>query len=317
MPLLALKDLSVEYKVEGGYVKAVDRVSFEIDEGEALGLAGESGCGKSTIALSILRILPRSSRLTGRIEVNGVDVLGMSDEEVRRYRWRVVSLVPQGSMNAFDPVISIGSQIVEAIRLHENVTKDEAWRRVRDLFKMVGIPPERASNYPHEFSGGMRQRAAIAMALAANPSLVILDEPTTALDVVVQKQILLLLGRLKKELGVSLLFITHDLSNLAEITNRVAVMYAGRVVELGRRESIFESPMHPYTQALMAAIPRVRGDVKRVRSIPGLPPSLLSPPPGCRFNPRCPYAYDRCRSEEPALLLAAEGTLVACHLVER
>lgn len=315
MLLLALRDLTIEYKVDEGYLKAVDKVSLDLAEGEVLGLAGESGCGKSTIAMSLLRILPRSARATGTIELNGVNVLNLSATEVRRYRWKEVSLVPQGSMNAFDPVISIGAQIVESIRIHEDTDKPKAWERTRELFSLVGIPQYRVTNYPHEFSGGMRQRAAIAMALSLHPKLVILDEPTTALDVVVQKQILSLLMKLKRELGISFIFITHDLSVLSEIASRIAIMYAGKLVEIGPKEAIFASPKHPYGQALMTAIPTISGDLTLVRSIPGLPPNLLAPPSGCRFHPRCPYAFDRCVTEEPALLRVDDRSKAACHLV--
>jgi peptide/nickel transport system ATP-binding protein len=315
MPLLELKNLSVAYRLRQGYLMAVDQVSMEVNEGEVLGIAGESGCGKSTVALSVLRILPKSARVTGTVAFGGEDVLTMGDERVRAYRWKHVALVPQGSMNAFDPVISVGAQIVEAIKLHEGARKEEAWKRARELFGLVGIPKERVTNYPHELSGGMKQRAAIAMALSLSPRLVILDEPTTALDVVVQKQILSLLVRLKRELSVSFMFITHDLSVLAEVATRVAVMYAGKLVEVGPAEVMFRSPSHPYTQALMQAIPNVHGDISQVRSIPGTPPDLTSLQKGCRFSPRCPYSFGRCTVEEPQLSPSATGSMAACHLV--
>ncbi|MGA2665525.1 MAG: ABC transporter ATP-binding protein, partial [Nitrososphaerales archaeon] len=233
MTLLAIRDLTVEYRTERGPLRAVDAVSLEMGEGETLGLAGESGCGKSTLAFSILRLLPRSARVTGSIELDGVDVLRMDDRALRSYRWKSVALVPQGSMNAFDPVRTIGSQIVEGIRTHESVTGERAWERTRALLASVGISEKRAKNFPHQFSGGMRQRAAIAMALSLNPKLVILDEPTTALDVVVQKQILTLLRRLQREYRTSFVFITHDLSVLADVATSIAVMYAGRIAEIG------------------------------------------------------------------------------------
>lgn len=316
MPLLEIKDLSIEYKIKHGYLRAVDNVSFEIEEGEVLGLAGESGCGKSTVAHSILRILPRTAKVSGSILVDGTEVLRMDERTTRAYRWKVVSLVPQGSMNAFDPVINVGAQIVESIKVHSDIGKDEAWRRSRELFSLVGIPEDRVTGYPHEFSGGMRQRAAIAMALSLNPKLVILDEPTTALDVVVQKQLLSLLGKLRKEFRISFLFVTHDLSVLSEIATKIAVMYAGRLAEVSTSNSFFSSPQHPYGQALFQAVPTLNGDLTLIRSIPGLPPNLLSPPPGCRFHPRCPHAFDRCKEEEPRLRRLKGGSLVACHLFD-
>jgi peptide/nickel transport system ATP-binding protein len=317
LPLLEVEELSVEYEVKNGRLRAVDNISFEIGEGEVLGLAGESGCGKSTVAHSILRILPKSAKVSGSISVDGTEVLQMDEKSTRAYRWKVVSLVPQGSMNAFDPVINVGAQIVESIRVHTNVDKDGAWRRSRELFSLVGIPEDRVTGYPHEFSGGMRQRAAIAMALSLNPRMVILDEPTTALDVVVQKQLLSLLTKLKKELGISFLFVTHDLSLLSEIATKIAIMYAGRLAEVSTSDSFFGSPKHPYGRALIQAIPTLDGDLTLVRSIPGLPPNLASPPSGCRFHPRCPYVFDRCRDEEPLLRRLEDGSAVACHLFDK
>ena len=220
-------------------------------------------------------------------------------------------------MNAFDPVITIGSQIVESIRIHSKVDKADAWRRTRELFSLVGIPEGRAKGYPHEFSGGMKQRAAIAMALSLNPKLVILDEPTTALDVVVQRQVLGLLAKLRRELGISFLFVTHDLSVLSEIATKVAVMYAGRLAEISNSEAMFASPKHPYSRALIHAIPTLSGDLSLVKSIPGVPANVLSLPSGCKFHPRCPSAFDRCMKEEPRLLQMDDGSSVACHLFDR
>ena len=316
MPLLDVRGLCIDYKLQNGYLRAVDSVSFQIDEGEVLGLAGESGSGKSTIAHSILKILPRSTRVSGSILVDGAEVVQMDDRATRAYRWKVVSLVPQGSMNAFDPVITIGSQIVESIRIHSDVDKAAAWRRTRELFSLVGIPESRVKGYPHEFSGGMKQRAAIAMALSLNPKLVILDEPTTALDVVVQRQVIGLLVRLRRELGISFLFVTHDLSVLSEIATNVAVMYAGRLAEISTSEALFASPNHPYSRALIHAIPTLSGNLSLVRSIPGVPANVLNLPPGCKFHPRCPYVFERCRKEEPRLKRTDSGSSVACHLFD-
>jgi peptide/nickel transport system ATP-binding protein len=314
MSLLSIKELTVEYRTEKGPLRAVDKVSLDIEEGEVLGLAGESGCGKSTMAHSILRILPSTTRVAGKIELDGQDVLEMNDRALRRYRWKEVSIVPQGSMNAFDPVIPIGSQIVEAIRTHEDVSKEEAWRRTRTLVSMVGISENRARNYAHEFSGGMRQRAAIAMALSLSPKLVILDEPTTALDVIVQKQLLALLRRLQRTLGISFIIITHDLSVLADIATTIAVMYAGKIVEIGPQNEVFSNPRHPYSKALIGAIPTVDGPRSLAKAIAGMPPNLTSPPDGCKFHPRCPFVLEKCRSVEPTLDPVAPGVSVACHL---
>lgn len=316
MALLEIRDLSVDYHTERGTLRAVDAVSLEMKEGETLGLAGESGCGKSTLAFSILRLLPRLTKVSGGIRVDGTDVLGMDDDALRRYRWKSVALVPQGSMNAFDPVRTIGSQIVESIRTHEKVSGAEAWKRTGDLLSSVGIPATRARNFPHQFSGGMRQRAAIAMALSLNPKLVILDEPTTALDVVVQKQILTLLRQLQREYSTSFIFITHDLSVLADIATSVAVMYAGKIAEIGPQDKIMNSPQHPYSKALIGAIPTIEGDKTAAKSIPGLPPDLISPPAGCRFHPRCPVAVAVCSEKEPPLKPVGEHTRAACHLLE-
>lgn len=316
--VLSVTDLSIEYAIPQGYVRAVDRISFDLREAEVLGLAGESGCGKTTAALSLLRILPKSARITGSVKFNGEEVLSMDDERLRQYRWKDVALVPQSSMNAFDPVITIGAQIVEAIRIHEKVEKEKAWTKAGDLLESVGINRSRLKHYPHEFSGGMRQRAAIAMALALNPQIVILDEPTTALDVVTQRQILNLLRNLKTKLKVSFIFITHDLSILGELSDRVIVMYAGKIAEAGKTQTIFDQPSHPYTKALFSAILPVRGPMPEVRSIGGMPPNLAFLPQGCRFNPRCPFAFDRCTREEPRLVSVNHGEAVAaCFLLEQ
>jgi peptide/nickel transport system ATP-binding protein len=314
MPLLAIRELSVDYRTDLGTLRAVNGVSLDMEEGEVLGLAGESGCGKSTLAFSILRILPESARVRGKIELEGGDVLSMDEPALRRYRWKTVSIVTQGSMNAFDPVISIGSQIVEAIRTHESINKTEAWQKARRLLSLVGIPQGRAKNFAHEFSGGMRQRAAIAMALSLSPKLVILDEPTTALDVVVQKQILTLLRSLQRELDISFVFITHDLSVLADIASRIAIMYAGKIVETGPKDEVFSNPRHPYSRALIAAIPTIGGVMSLVKPIPGIPPNLVSPPTGCKFHPRCAFAFEKCPEVEPPLVPVGGHVSAACHL---
>jgi len=316
MPLLELKDLRVYYYTLKGVVKAVDKVSFSVEKGETLGLAGESGCGKSTLGFSLLRLVPPPGRIVGgKILFEGMDVTAMPEDKLRKeYRWKRVSMVFQGAMNALNPVKTIGDQIAEAILAHEdNVTKKEALERAAELLGMVGIDPRRVRSYPHELSGGMKQRVVIAMALALNPPLVIADEPTTALDVVVQAQIMNLLKRLKKEYGMSMILVSHDLALIAEIADKVAIMYAGKIAEIGTAEHIYNNPKHPYTQGLIRSIPRLHGP-KRLEWIPGQPPDLRSPPPGCRFAPRCPYAMDRCRREEPPNVEVEPGHYAACWL---
>ena len=311
---IEIRKLSVSYKTESGYIKAVDNVSFEIRKGEILGLAGESACGKTTTALSMMRLHGENALVEGQILFDNKDVLQMTDEELRDFRWKQVSLIPQGSMNSLDPVIPVGNQIIEAMQAHERVSKSEAWKNTEKLLSSVSIHPSRAKNYPHEFSGGMKQRAVIAMALALNPTLVIADEPTTALDVVVQKQLLLVLRELQRRLDIAFLFVSHDLSVIGEIADRVAVMYAGKIVEIGNKDQVLKQPSHPYTQALVNSVPKVFGDRQVLHSIPGNPPTGVWPE-GCRFNPRCQYAFDLCRQKEPELRLAPTGAYAACHLV--
>jgi peptide/nickel transport system ATP-binding protein len=316
IPLIEVKHLSVIYRTRAGYSKAVDDVSFNVNKGEALGLAGESGCGKTTAALSIIRLLGSNARAEGEILFNGKDILKMNQGEIRDLRWKQISLIPQGSMNSLDPVIPIGNQIIEAIVAHKRLPKRQAWELTNELLSSVAIHPSRARNYPHEFSGGMKQRTVIAMALALNPLLVIADEPTTALDVVVQKQLLALLKGLQRKLGVSFLFITHDLSVISEIADRIAIMYAGKIVELGTKEAVLRHPSHPYTEALVNSVPRVFGERHVLNSIPGNPPSGIWPT-GCRFHPRCKYAFDLCKQKEPELMKSKTGVQAACHLISK
>ncbi len=314
-PLLVVEDLRTYFKLESGWVKAVDGVTFRLDHGEALGLAGESGCGKTTTALSLVRLLPENARIkTGKIELFGIDLVPKSEAALRRYRWREISIVFQGAMNALNPVRRIGEQIAEPIEIRLGEPRDRARRRAGELLELVGMPRQRAAAYPHELSGGMRQRAMIAMALACDPAIVIGDEPTTALDVMVQAQILELLERLRRELGLSLILITHDLSVIAETCDRTLIMYAGKVAEEGPVARIFTAPRHPYTQKLLAAFPNIRADRRSLETIPGSPPDLRHPPKGCRFHPRCPAAMDVCREVEPPEVLFPDGVRVACHL---
>jgi len=319
MPVLDVQDVKTYYTTLRGFVKAVDGVSFQVEKGEALGLAGESGCGKTTIALSVLRILPKGGKITkGRILFKDTDVVQLTDDDMRKLRWKGMSIVFQGAMNALDPVFKVGDQIVEAITTHEpNVTKEGAVKRVEKLLEMVGIDPNRFSSYPHELSGGMRQRALIAMSIACNPELLIADEPGTALDVIVQAQVLKLLRDLKQKLNLSMILITHDLSIIAETCDTTAIMYAGKVAEYGDILTVFKEPLHPYTQGLLGVFPSIRAPKRRMTSIPGSPPDLLNPPSGCKFHPRCPYRMDVCDKKEPEMkAVSKQKHSVACYLVQ-
>jgi peptide/nickel transport system ATP-binding protein len=313
-PLLVVEDLKTYFSTGSGPVRAVDGVSFKVEHGEALGIAGESGCGKTTTALSLVRILPANAKImSGSISLMGIDLVPKSDNALRRYRWREISIVFQGAMNALNPVRRIRDQIAEPIEERLGETPKAARKRAGDLLELVGIPRKRGDAYPHQLSGGMRQRAMIAMALACDPAIVIGDEPTTALDVMVQAQILELLEDLRQKLGLSLILITHDLSVIAETCDRVMVMYAGRIAEEGPVDEVFRRPRHPYTQKLMAAFPNIHADRRTLDVIPGEPPDLRRPPPGCRFAPRCPFVMPVCREVVPPETTFS-GVRVACHL---
>ncbi len=318
MSLLSVENLKTYYQVRRGFVKAVDGVSFSVQKGEATGLAGESGCGKTTVALSILKILPPGGRiLSGQIFFKGKDLVALPEDEIREnIRWKEISIVFQGAMNALNPVFKIGDQIAEAIMLHEKeASKSEAYDRASKLFELVGIPPSRLDNYPHEFSGGMKQRAMIAMALACNPSLLIADEPSTALDVIVAAQVLKLIKELKSRLGLSMMLITHDLSIIAETCEWCVIMYGGKVVESGSTVAVFKNPLHPYTHGLISSFPSIKGARAKLGFIPGQPPDLLNPPSGCVFHPRCKYAMAKCKAKEPLYIEVEKGHSVSCHLV--
>ena len=312
--LLETEDLQVWFDLpRGGTLHAVQGVSLGLERGERLGLVGESGCGKTTTALALMGLLPASATVSGRVLLNGIDILRGAEETMRPHRWVDLSMVFQGAMNAFNPVKTVGSQIVEVLELHHRAAGRAARVRTGELLAAVGIPDDRAGRYPHEFSGGMRQRAAIAMALACNPSVLIADEPTTALDVMVQAQILELLDALCRDFGLALLLVTHDLPIVAQLCDRAAVMYAGELVEHGSVDTLFHAPRHPYTRLLFAATPDLHGDGLPA-SIPGAPPRLDRQNEGCPFRPRCDRAFARCVEERPLLRTVAPEHGAACHL---
>ncbi|PUA32413.1 MAG: dipeptide/oligopeptide/nickel ABC transporter ATP-binding protein [Zestosphaera tikiterensis] len=312
--VLEVRDLKVYYYTLTGVVKAVDEVSLNVKEAEVLGIAGESGCGKSTLGYALLGLIPPPGRIAGgSVVLDGTDLTKLSEGELRKIRWSKVSMIFQGAMNVLNPVYTVGHQMSEPLIIHKGYTQKEALNVVSEALKQVGLNPEIVKRYPHELSGGMKQRVVIAMALLLKPKLVIADEPTTALDVVIQAQIINLLKKIKQEEKTSMIFITHDLSLISEIADKVAVMYAGKIAEVGPSEEIFYNPQHPYTQGLLKSIPRLRSKEK-ITWIPGVPPDLRRPPPGCRFYPRCPYAMDICRREEPKPIKVGDQHYVACWL---
>jgi len=313
--VLEVENLRMYYKTKEGYVRAVDDVSFDLSKGDFLGIAGESASGKTSLAMTIMRLLPTNAEIkSGKILLDGMDILSMKESELRKIRWTKISLVPQGSMNSLNPVFNIGSQIVEGIVEHKLMDKKAAWKRAEELLELVGIERNRIKSYPHELSGGMKQRVAIAMALSNNPDIVILDEPTTALDVIVQANIMNLLRDLKSKLNMTMILVTHDLSIIADLCNKVIIYYAGKIAEMGSILSVYSKPLHPYTQGLLASFPNIRAKRQKLSYIPGTPPNLINPPKGCRFHPRCPFAFERCRVEEPQLREIEPGHYVACHL---
>jgi len=320
MKLLEVSDLKTYFFTDDGVVKAVDGVSFSIDEGETFGLVGESGCGKSVTALSIIKLIPDppGKIIGGEVRLEGEDLLKKSEKEMQKIRGNKISMIFQEPMTSLDPVFTIGSELIETIQLHQGVEKEEAEKKAIEMLRVVGIPePEkRMKEYPHQLSGGMRQRAMIAMALSCNPKLLIADEPTTALDVTIQAQILRLMDKLKEEFSAAVLLITHDLGVIAETCKNVGVMYAGKIVEYGSVEDIFENPLHPYTVGLNRAIPRLDVDTEKLQIIEGNVPDLIDMPSGCKFHPRCPYAMDICREKEPPLKEREKNHFARCYLEE-
>lgn len=319
--LLKVENLEMYYFTSKGAVRAIDNISFELMPGETIGLVGESGCGKTSLGTSILRMpTPPGRYVGGKIFVNGLDVIPLPEKEVRKnIRWQKISMVFQGAMNCLTPVYTIGHQMMETLNEHADMSRADADSLIKEYLGYVGLPPEIMGRYPHELSGGMKQRAVIATALFLKPEIVILDEPTTALDVIVQAQIINLLKKLKKQFNLSFMFITHDLALEAEVSDRICVMYAGKIVEFGTNEQIYgrQGPAHPYTERLLAATPRLFKKVEKLHFIPGTPPDLIAPPKGCRFSPRCNKAFGRCFEEEPPLIEIEPGHMAACWLHHR
>ncbi len=311
--LLHIEDLILHFRSGKGIVKAVDGVTFDLGFKEAVVVLGESGCGKTSLAKAILRLLPRNvGAYTGKIYLDGTELMGMDEEEFRQQiRWSKMSLVPQAAMNSLNPVLKVGDQVAEPMVVHTGARKEQAFQEARKMFQLVGVPVDFLNRYAFELSGGMRQRVAIAMALVTMPSLIVLDEPTSALDVLTQANIFNVLKRIKKELEISFILITHDIATSSELADSVAVMYAGQIVETGDAQRFFTAPLHPYSQMLMASVPRLRGN-KEPEFISGQPPSLLDLPAGCRFAPRCPKRFDKCDQEPPTF--AKDGRRVKCWL---
>ena len=312
--LLRVKDLNVYYTSGGEKICAVNGVSFEVHKGETLGLVGETGAGKTTIAKSIMRILPDPPAKIGggEIYLQGQELLSLPEKKMQTIRGKKISMIFQDPMTALNPVLTVGAQIQEVISLHEKVSKAESWKRAEEMLELVGIPAERSGDYPHQFSGGMKQRVVIAMALACSPELILADEPTTALDVTIQAQILDMIKGLKEKQNTSMILITHDLGVVAEVCDRVAVVYAGEIIEYGSKEEIFLYPSHPYTKGLFGSIPKIHEDVERLDSIPGLPPNPADLPTGCHFHPRCALCGDSCGKDEPAMVEIRPGHFVRC-----
>lgn len=318
MAFLEVQDLKIYYQTIRGDLKAVDGISFSLEEGKNLGIVGESGCGKTTTIKAILRLLPENGRVAGgKIIFRDQDITKMSKEEIRKLRWKKISMISQSAMNALNPVYRIEKQIIEAIRTHEKVTKNKAREKAVELFKLVGLEAKRLKAFPHELSGGMRQRAIIAMALALDPDIIIADEPTTALDVVVQDKILKKILELQDIFNNSMILITHDISVVAEICDSICIMYGGKIMEFGDTSKVLKDPRHPYTMGLKNAFPNILLEQKELISIPGYPPDLLNPPPGCLFYERCPFGNEKCEKEKPPRIDISEDHWVQCHYADQ
>jgi peptide/nickel transport system ATP-binding protein len=319
MPLLEVNDLSTHYFLKRSRVRAVDDVFFSIERGKMLGLAGESGCGKTTIALSIIRMLPPEGKIIkGEVLLDNSNLFDLNKKELRKNRWKDISYIFQYAMNAFNPVMTVGEQISEVIieksESKSKAIKQKSWKKVKNLFEIVGLDSDRIKDYPHEFSGGMKQRAVIAMAMACDPKVIIADEPVTALDVIVEKKIIKLLKDLQEEFDLSIIFITHDLSVIAESCEEVGIMYAGKLVEIGSASTIFHRGAHPYSKMLIRSFPSILGEKSRITPIEGIPPNLANPPSGCRFHPRCPLATPECKEKHPPFeTFSSPRHFVACH----
>ncbi|MFP4461044.1 MAG: ABC transporter ATP-binding protein [Thermotogota bacterium] len=313
--ILRIDKLKAGYEIKSGFVSAVDDVSFSLEKGEFLGIAGESGCGKSTLAYAIMNLLRDNGCIqSGSVQLNDVEVSSLKEMKMKKIRWSDLSMVFQSAMNALNPVLKIGEQLTDAIFAHQNITRAKAVKRAKEVLELVDISSERYDAYPHQLSGGMKQRVMIAMALILQPELVIMDEPTTALDVVVQRTIIEKIQELQRQFEFSVIFITHDLSLLVEISDKLAIMYAGKIIEFGNAEDVFNNPLHPYTVGLMASFPALTGPIKRMGGIEGKPPDLLNPPEGCRFAPRCQKVMDICRSVYPKETIIKGNHKVSCHL---
>jgi peptide/nickel transport system ATP-binding protein len=313
-PVLDIRDLCVDYVTARGAVRAVDNVSLELAKGEFLGIVGESGCGKSTLLFAIARLLsPPAEIASGSVRFKGRDMVTLGEKELRHIRWRDYAVVMQSAMNALNPVMTIGAQLKDAIEAHERMPAATMRERCQEVMRLVGIDPEHLGSYPHQLSGGMRQRAMIAMALVFTPDLVIMDEPTSALDVVAQRSLMLQIKNLQRLIGFAAVFVTHDMSLVSHFSDRLAVMYAGQVVELGTTRVVFDHPKHPYTKGLMQSFPSISGPKLHLVGIAGSPPDLLRPPSGCRFHPRCPSVMTHCHTEDPPLYVRPND-LVKCHL---
>jgi peptide/nickel transport system ATP-binding protein len=316
LAILSVEGLKVDYRTARGAVHAVDGASFDVPDGAIVGLVGESGCGKTTVARAITGVIPRNATISGgSIRFRDRDLVGLAAGAYSALRWREISFIPQSAMNSLDPVYRVGAQLAEVLTVRGGFARARADRRAAELFEMVGLSAQRLSDYPHQFSGGMRQRAAIALALALEPKLVIADEPVTALDVIIQRQVLDVIRELQRRLALSMILVTHDISVVAYVCDRVVVMYAGQVVESGPADSVLARPHHPYTMGLYNAFPDLLRSGSELVPIEGSPPDLAAPPPGCRFAPRCPFAEERCHATAPPITATEDGQLAACWRV--